>query len=482
MESKYMKNVFKHFNEILKIYRPSFHEEKIAKYIIDFFEKKSCEIEVYEANNLLIKIPASEGWENKPVVCLQSHLDMVNVKDENVSHNWETDPIQTEEIDGWLKSKGTTLGADNGWGVAMMIEIGSNSEIKHGPLELLFTTIEEPGMIGIAKMPRNVLKAQYIINLDSEQWGTFCYRCFAGHSYVVESPITYEQIVGDDRIFVDVEVSGLRGGHSGSDVAKPRINAIKLLAIELDKMIHKFEGIRLVSFNGGIAPNSIPIKATARLSIYRKHLEGCREILNYDREFYHSSFVDEINISLLINEVNIDFKFMLSFESANKVLSTILAVSSGLRFYDFNLDTTASSNNLGIVKTEYNKILYEIYTRGSDDVMLDYIDKESMAIFKLSKFNRRDVAYYPAWSMDIKENKLIEIARNVFEKDFGQKAKLEIMPAGIECSFLSHYYPKAYMISYGPTIFDVHSPNEKLELDSASKCIDFTIDLIQAIE
>ena len=481
MQSKYMQNVLKHFYDISKVNRPSYHEEKIAQFIVDFFKQHSIGAEIYEANNILIRVPASLGYENKPTVCLQAHLDMVNIKAENVDHDWENEPIQSYIENGWLKAKGTSLGADNGWGMAMMMEIGTNPEIKHGPLELLFTSIEEPGLIGISKLPKNLLKAEFIINLDSEEWGSFYYRCFAGHFYRVKVPITYEEMINDNMFLVDIEVSNLRGGHSGGDIAKPRANAIKLLAVQVDKIIHEFSETRLVSFDGGTAANAIPIKATAIISLQKNHFEACKQMLWREQENYRKTFKDENKLTIEAKVSDSVYKFMFSPKTQIRILSSLLAVSSGLRYYDFDLNMPSCSNNLGVVKTFQNRIFFEVYTRGINDVMLDYIDDESMAVFKLASFEREDVAYYPAWSMDKSKNKFITITKNLFTKLYGITPEYKISPAGLECSFLSNYYPNASIISYGPNIRDVHTPSESLELDSASKCIDFTIELLNNI-
>jgi dipeptidase D len=460
--------VFGYFDEICKIPRPSKREKKIVEYLIDFAVKHSLEYKKDSVGNILISKPATEGMERVKTVALQSHVDMVAEKDSEVVHDFENDPIATYVENGWVKAKGTTLGADCGIGMAAMMAVLAGNGIRHGALECLFTVDEETGLTGAKMLPKNFFSGKILINLDSEDDGELFIGCAGGIDTTVK--LTYiAEPVPSDYIGFKLSVKGLSGGHSGDDINKGRPNAIKLLNRFLWRMSMKYD-FRISAYEGGNLRNAIPREAFAILCIsselvskimknyytFRRHLED---------EYLHA----EKNMKVEFIKVETPHN-VIDELSQYELLSAIQACPSGVMAMSSKIDgLVETSTNLASVKFVHgHEVLITTSQRSSlKSKLYDAVDTVK-SLFSLTSARVTTSGAYPGWEPNI-NSEILAVTRNVYNQLFGEDPAIRAVHAGLECGLFLEKNPGLDMISFGPTIKDVHSPGEKLEIATVDK-------------
>lgn len=482
MEKKDLKpaGVFHFFEEICQVPRPSKKEEKIIAYLKAFGEKHQLETLTDEAGNVLIKKPATPGMENRKTVVLQSHVDMVCEKNNDVKHDFLTDPIETE-IDGeWLKAKGTTLGADNGIGVATQLAILADNTIEHGPLECLFTVDEETGLTGAFALQEGFMNADILLNLDSEDEGELFIGCAGGIDSVAE--FTYKEVeVPAGYFFGKVLVKGLKGGHSGADIHLGLGNANKILNRFLSQAFKKYD-MYLCEINGGNLRNAIAREAYAIIAIPDADKHALRTDLNI--------FAAEVEAEYAV--VDPSLQFILESENAcetaidkdttKRLLQSIYAVPHGV--YAMSQDIPGlveTSTNMASIKMKPNHIIrLETSQRSSITSAKQDIANMVRTVFEMGG---AEVAFgdgYPGWKPN-PHSEILEIAAASYKRLFGVDAKIKAIHAGLECGLFLDKYPALDMISFGPTLQGVHSPDERMLIPTVEKFWNHLLDVLKHI-
>lgn len=470
MEKKDLKPaaVFHYFEEICQVPRPSKKEEKIVAYLKEFGKKHNLETKVDEVGNVLIKKPASRGMENCKTVVLQSHVDMVCEKNNNVSHDFLTDPIETI-IDGeWMKANGTTLGADNGIGVATELAILADDTLEHGPIECLFTIDEETGLTGAFALKEGFMNGDILLNLDSEDEGELFIGCAGGIDSVAEFNY-YEADVPDGYFFCKIEVKGLKGGHSGGDIHLGRANANKILNRFLTLAFNKYD-LYLCEIDGGNLRNAIPREAHAIIAIPEANKHDLRTDLNvFTAEVQAEYAVTDPDMELILSSEPARAK-AIDADTTQRLLQTLYAVPHGV--YAMSQDIPGlveTSTNLASIKMKPGNIIrIETSQRSSTASSKQDIANMVRTVFEMGGAVVTFGDGYPGWKPNT-HSEILEIATASYKRLFGVDAQVKAIHAGLECGLFLDKYPSLDMISFGPTLQGVHSPDERMLIPTVEK-------------
>ena len=468
-----------YFAEVLKIPRPSKKEEKIVDYLKNFGDRHKLETILDAVGNVVIRKPGSPGLQNAPSVCLQGHVDMVCEKDADIDHDFDKDPIQTYIEDGWLKARGTTLGADNGIAVATMLALLEAKDIVHGPLECLFTVDEETGLTGAFGLDPTMLKSRILLNLDSEDDGEFFIGCAGGKDTVIELPVSKEDIpLG--YVTLRLKVSGLQGGHSGDDIHRNRGNANKILNRFLWETAGKY-GIRISFFEGGNLRNAIAREATGIFLVPAGHLRSVKSFAEqYLKDLRFEFRVSEPDLKIELEEFETP-GFVLSKSLQDNLLNSLYACPHGVMAWSQDIPGfVETSTNLASVKMQNGKIRIATSQRSSIESAKDDICNMVASVFRLTGAHIEHSDGYPGWAPN-PNSQVLELCVKSYEDLFGQKPVVRAIHAGLECGLIGDKYPGMDMISYGPTMRGVHSPTERLEISTVEKFWVLTLDLLQKI-
>lgn len=470
-------SVFYYFSEICKVPRPSKKEEKIISYLENFAAEQKLEIKKDEVGNILIKKPATPGKENLKTVVLQSHVDMVCEKNNDVEHDFLTDPIETI-IDGeWLKAKGTTLGADNGIGVATELAILAANDIEHGPIECLFTIDEETGLTGAFALKEGFMSGDILLNLDSEDEGELFIGCAGGIDSVGE--FHYREVpVPTGYFFFRVDVKGLKGGHSGGDIHLGRGNANKILNRFLSQTAKKYD-MYICEVNGGNLRNAIPREAYAICAVPHDAKEPVRVDLNiFIADIENEFAVSEPDLKLTLQSET-PRKTAIDQDTSSRLLKTLYAVPHGV--YAMSQDIPGlveTSTNLASIKMIDNKkIKIETSQRSSILSARNDMANTVRAAFELGGARVSFGEGYPGWKPN-PHSEILEIAVVSYKRLFGVDAKVKAIHAGLECGLFLDKYPGLDMISFGPTLTGVHSPDERMHIPSVEKFWNHLLDVL----
>lgn len=470
MEKKDLKPaaVFHYFEEICQVPRPSKKEEKIVAYLKEFGKKHNLETKVDEVGNVLIKKPASKGMENCKTVVLQSHVDMVCEKNNNVSHDFLTDPIETI-IDGeWMKANGTTLGADNGIGVATELAILADDTLEHGPIECLFTIDEETGLTGAFALKEGFMNGDILLNLDSEDEGELFIGCAGGIDSVAEFNY-YEADVPDGYFCCKIEVKGLKGGHSGGDIHLGRANANKILNRFLTLAFNKYD-LYLCEIDGGNLRNAIPREAHAIIAIPEANKHDLRTDLNvFTAEVQAEYAVTDPDMELILSSEPARAK-AIDADTTQRLLQTLYAVPHGV--YAMSQDIPGlveTSTNLASIKMKPGNIIrIETSQRSSTASSKQDIANMVRTVFEMGGAVVTFGDGYPGWKPNT-HSEILEIATASYKRLFGVDAQVKAIHAGLECGLFLDKYPGLDMISFGPTLQGVHSPDERMLIPTVEK-------------
>lgn len=465
--------VWKHFYSLTQIPRPSGHMERITEFLVNFGKGLGLESFVDEVGNVIIRKPATPGMENRKGVILQAHMDMVPQKNNDTVHDFVNDPIQTW-IDGeWVKAKGTTLGADNGMGVAAAMAVLEATDLKHGPLEVLITKDEETGMYGAFGLKPGTLKGEILLNLDSEDEGELYIGCAGGIDITAE--LSYKEEEADKEMVARmITLKGLRGGHSGLEINEGRGNANKLLARITHDLLVEFD-CRLASFEGGNMRNAIPREAHAVLLFNPADIE---DLPNYIKEYEAQLNAEyapiESNILLLLDEVETPAT-VLPEEIQDNMIDMLLACQNGvMRMIPTVPDTVETSSNLAIVLLGGGKAEVRILARSSCDTMKDFLADSLSACFNMAGMKVTLRGAYSGWQPNV-DSPILHAMTKSYEEQFGVAPKVKVIHAGLECGIIGANCPGLDMISFGPTLRSPHSPDERVLIPTVKKFYDFLV-------
>lgn len=462
-------SVWYYFHEITQIPRPSKKEERIIAYLKAFGEKYQLETKSDIAGNVLICKPAKGGIKSDKTIVLQSHIDMVCEKNGDVNHNFDTDAIQTYIEDDWVKAKGTTLGADNGIGIAMMLAVLSSNELVHPALECLFTVDEETGLTGAFALEKNFLSGKVLINLDSEDDGEIFVGCAGGIDTTAQLKYEIEK-TPDEYFGFSVSVKGLKGGHSGDDIDKGLGNANKILNRFLWN-VNKRMDLRLSSFDGGNLRNAIAREAVAIGCIPFSEKENLRIMFNHfvvdvDQEF--GMLEPKIRLDLDSEPL---FEKVLDKFTSNTLLNVLYACPHGVIAMSLDMPgLVETSTNLASVKMKSEDTI-QITTSQRSAVETSKFDiaNQIEAVFTLAGATVSHGDGYPGWKPNLNSD-ILQVAKSSYVKLFGNEPKVRAIHAGLECGLFLEKYPFLDMISIGPQMYGVHSPDERLSISSTQKC------------
>jgi dipeptidase D len=483
MDSKFVnlnpESVWKYFYEITRIPRPSKKEEKIAKYLIDFAKKHKLSFDHDETGNVLIRKPATKEMENRKIVCLQSHMDMVCEKNSDLEFDFDKDPIQAYVDGEWMKAKGTTLGADDGIGIATQLAVLSSTNIEHGPLECLFTVDEETGLTGAFGLVPGFLKSEILLNLDSEDDGQIFIGCAGGMDTTIK--IWYKkELVPDWALPYKISVKGLKGGHSGDDINRGLGNANKILNRLLFKAWNQF-GVRLNEFNGGNLRNAIAREAEAIVLVNKAIIDKFNKLVE--------GFNKTVKMELKTTEPDLEVKtfqverpyFVIDESSQRKLINVLYACPHGVIEMSRDIPNfVETSTNLASIKTEADYFCITTSQRSSVQSSLEDVANMVSSVFKLVDADIDHSDGYPGWAPNPK-SEILDIARLSFRKLYNSEPKVLAVHAGLECGLIGEKYPGMDMISYGPDLKGVHSPDERINIKSVGRFWDLTLEILKNI-
>jgi dipeptidase D len=474
-------DVWRYFHDLTQLPRPTGHMDGITKYLLAFGGTQGLETRQDEAGNVLICKPAAPGLEDRKTVILQSHLDMVPQKNAAVTHDFLSDPIDAYVDGAWVKARGTTLGADNGIGVALMLAVLADRSLKHGRLEALFTVDEEVGMVGAFGLKPNWLQGRTLLNCDSEEEGSL----FAGCAGGTDLNITFQYKKGAPLIEGDVPVkvtlSGLLGGHSGIDIHLGRANANKLMFRFLKEAVRDY-GARLACVKGGSARNAIPREAVAVITLPNDNVEALWEFVADCRELWRAEYAGiETEVISFSAEITQSPPALIPEEIQDDLINAVEGCQNGVAgmLHDFP-DTVESSSNLAIVESSKGKIEIRILARSSSESRKEALCSSLESIFSLAGARVEYGNTYGGWQPDIRSS-ILQTMQDVYRRLYGKEPAIKVIHAGLECGIIQEAYPDMEMISFGPDLVGPHSPNEAVKIDSVGKVRDFLVAALEAI-
>ena len=474
-----VRSILNLFEEINKVPRQSKNEEKISQWLVDWAEKNGFTAERDEVLNVLIKVPATPGYENKPVIVFQGHMDMVCEKTPESKHDFSKDPIKHVFHGDWLKGDGTTLGADNGIALAIAMEIATDKTVLHPPLELLFTVDEETGLTGANALKPGWLKGKVLLNLDTEDEGIFTIGCAGGRDTKTTFKPEWIPACSDNQ-FVRVKVGGLAGGHSGGDIHLPKGNANVILARVLDHILEKVT-FKIAAIDGGSAHNAIPRDSHAVLSVKPDSLPELKKAVGEISALLKDEFAKpepELKIELIENEKH-EGMVMNSNDSV-KFVNMMMAMPHGVAAMSTDMEgLVETSNNFATIRNNDGIITILTSQRSSIKSRLDWITKKVEKIAAVGGAVAKSGNGYPNWPPKM-DSLLTQKCIEVYESLYGVKPKIEVIHAGLECGIIGSKNEGMEMISYGPTIRNPHCPDERMFVPSLEKIWDFTVELLKS--
>ncbi len=461
--------VWKNFHALTQLPRPSKHEEKVREYLLGWGESHGFETIKDDTGNVIIRVPATPGMENRKGVIMQGHMDMVPQKTSDSAHDFLTDPINAYVDGEWVTADRTTLGADNGIGVALALAALEDPSVKHGPLEVLVTYDEETGMTGANSLKPGVLKGDILLNLDSEEEGELCVGC-AGGLDVSASFKFYKYNTPEGRDALRFTVSGLQGGHSGMDISLYRANANKVVARILLPLMEDY-GVKVVSFRGGSLRNAIPFEASAEILVPKESYAQIREIITdifntVKAEFAESDPSARLEIE---DHVSVQPKYIQDKAMLTAVKAIIAAPSGVIRMSQSMPGLTETSINLAIVRTENGKITIHSLMRSAVDSSKAYLAQRVQCVFELAGADEITFAGgYSGWTPKL-DTEINKVCMEQFQKVYGHPMKIMATHGGLECAIMGAKYPNWEMVSIGPTIKYPHSPDERVNIASVAR-------------
>lgn len=460
--------IWQRFFEISQIPRPSKKEEKILDYLRKFANQHSLEMKEDDIHNIVIKVPATKGYENAPTVVVQGHVDMVCEKNKGTEHDFDNDPIKLVRDGDWMAAEGTTLGADNGIGIAAGLALVTDQSVIHGPLELLCTVDEETGLTGANNLGKNLIEGKTLLNLDSEEDGAFYVGCSGGQDTVGIFNIAWDKIPANYKSY-ELMLDGLKGGHSGLDIANGRANAIKLFARLLLKL--KDIDYRIAEINGGSKRNAIPREAEAVIFINESDEAKIKNIAdNFVKEILLEFKVNDGGVKVYLTKKETKHEKVFKKDFSDKVVNLLHALPHGIMAMSPDIpDLVETSTNLATIFTQEDKLRVGTSQRSSIDAAKTNISEMVKAAFNLAGIDKiEDADSYPGWQPNL-DSKILKLSKEVFKVQYGKEPEIKAIHAGLECGILADKYPGLDMVSFGPTIQGAHSPDERVNINDVEK-------------
>lgn len=473
-------SVWKYFAEISRIPRGSKNEAAISKYVYETAQKLGLQAKQDTLGNVVVKKPASSGKQNVRPICLQGHLDMVCEKNSDKAHDFMKDPISLVRKDNILTADGTTLGADNGIGVATNLAIMEDKSLVHGPLEFLFTIDEETGLTGASNLKKDFLESRTLLNLDSEDWGEIFVGCAGGKDTKASWKAAFES-APEGSVAMKLKVAGLHGGHSGCDIEKNRGNAIKIANRAILELARQKP--RLASIDGGDKHNAIPRECDALLLIPSVKLEKAKKVLEKFNSTVRAEFsTTEKNLVVSLTEApEANSKQVLKKPLQKTICRTISALPHGVTKMSADIASLVeTSTNVASIKTTADSVLMATSQRSSVASEIDEIVQAVTSVFELGRAKVEHGDGYPGWKPNL-ESPILKLAANTYKSLFGQDAAVKAIHAGLECGIIGERIPGMDMVSFGPTVKNPHSPDEMIHIDTVGKFWDFLLALLKNV-
>ncbi|WP_367163706.1 cytosol nonspecific dipeptidase [Kosakonia cowanii] len=467
------------FAKICSIPHPSYHEEQLAEHIMGWAKEQGLHAERDQVGNILIRKPATAGMENRKPVVLQAHLDMVPQKNNDTEHDFTKDPIRPYVDGEWVKARGTTLGADNGIGMASALAVLADSTVQHGPLEVLLTMTEEAGMDGAFGLQPNWLQADILINTDSEEEGEIYMGCAGGIDFITTLPLTREAVPAGFET-VKLTLKGLKGGHSGADIHLGLGNANKLLARFLAAHASELD-LRLLDFTGGTLRNAIPREAFAVIALPADKAAQLKTLADeYQAILKNELEAKEKNLVVLVDSVSSD-KAALTAESRDAFVRLLNATPNGvIRNSDVAKGVVETSLNVGVVTLQDESAEIICLIRSLIDSGKDYVVSMLESLGALAGAKTAPKGGYPGWQPDA-QSPVMALVRETYQRLFNKMPNIQIIHAGLECGLFKKPYPEMDMVSIGPTITGPHSPDEQVHIESVGHYWTLLTELLKSI-
>lgn len=474
------KLVWKHFDEIRKIPRCSKHEEKIREYILKFAEKHEFKTKTDKVGNVVILKPASPEMKDKPTVILQAHMDMVCEKNSDVDHDFSKDPIELKREGDILTADGTTLGADDGIGIATSLAILEDDSLALGPIEALFTVDEETGLTGAFALESDMLTGKIMMNLDSEDFGVITVGCAGGGNSEITLSVKKQTLKKDDMHHMEVKVSGLRGGHSGVDIHEQRANAVKLLTRLLWKASQKHE-IHLTDLQGGDKHNAIPREAYANVAVNHTEKDAFIALLKEEEQQILEE-IKPIDPKFTVTITTIDpVDSALETDSQTTLLNLLHALPHGVQKMSYDIpDLVETSTNLASVTLKDETVKILLSSRSSIMSALQDLRDRIHALATLSGAKISEDDPYPGWKPNL-DSPLLKLSKEIFKNMYNKEPVVEAIHAGLECGIIGEKFTGMDMISIGPTVKYPHSPEEQVHISTVEKFYKYVIEILKNV-
>lgn len=472
--------VWEIFDEITKVPRPTHHLDKMKEFLVEWAHRHNVEVHTDEVGNVMMRVPATPGHENAPVVILQGHQDMVAEKLPEVKHDFLTDPIETVVDGDWVRAKGTTLGADNGLGCATAMAALVDPDLVHGPLETLLTVDEEQGLIGANGLKKGFVTGNILLNLDSEEMGSLVIGCAGGKVTICSLPITRQP--APDGVFYEVKLSGLKGGHSGMEINLGRANANQQLARFLWG-VDKVTPIELSYIEGGGLSNAIPRDALAVVLVKREDTETFASQAAAFSATLHAEYdaVENKDFKFEVRECK-PHKDIIESQLAHDLIAALFSCPNGVQAMSAAIPgLVETSDNLASVKPlRDDTIEITVHQRSSVDSRRDEIANRVTALFEMIGAEVKFDDAYVGWEPN-PNSPVLKVAEESYEKLFGSKPKVEALHAGLECGLFLEKMPDLDMVSFGPTLKDIHSPGEKANIKSVQEFYELLTEMLRRL-
>lgn len=471
--------IWRNFDALTQVPRPSGHLEKVQQFLLDFAKNTGVEAFKDEAGNIVMRKPATPGMENRKTVILQAHMDMVPQKEKTSTHNFETDPIQTY-IDGeWVRAKGTTLGADDGLGVAAIMAVMEAKDLKHGPIEALITADEETGMYGANGLPGGELEGEILLNLDTEQEGELIIGSAGGVD--ITATLDYQEAESDKTdAAVKITIKGLKGGHSGLEICEGRGNANKMMVRIVREAIAEDEAC-LASWHGGNMRNAIPREAEVVLTLPKENVEDLKAIVAEYKETFNNEYKGiESEIEVVAEDVALP-EMIVPQEIQDNLVDAIYAAHNGVwRYIPTMHEIVETSSNLAIVDIDGGKAAIKILARSSSETMKEDLSTSLESCFNMAGMKVEFSGAYGGWDPNT-DSELIKVMRNIYKNLFNEEPTVQVVHAGLECSIILSKYPGLDICSFGPTLLSPHTPTERAHWPSTTKFWDLLVKTLEEI-
>ena len=471
--------VWKYFAEISRIPRPSKHEEAMTKYVSETAKKFGLQVKTDKFGNVVVKKPATPGKENVRTICLQGHLDMVPEKNKDKVHDFLKDPIELVRNGNVLMANGTTLGADNGVAVATNLAIMEDSSLVHGPLEFLFTVDEETGLTGASNLAPGFLESKTLMNLDSEEEGSIYVGCSGGKDSTATWKVDFDKAPAQ-TVSAQLKVAGLKGGHSGLEIDKGRGNAVKILnraLLALDAF-----GVRISYIEGGNKHNAIPREAEAIVYLPKKKFAAAVEAIGKFNAIAKAeiSTVDP-QMEITLAEMKVKKGKVIKKGVQKKILQTVAALPHGVTKMSADIPgLVETSTNVAVIKTDKKAITVVTSQRSSVASEIDEVVHTVSSIFELGGANVTHGDGYPGWKPNLNSD-ILKVARSTYKQLYGKDPEVKAIHAGLECGIIGEKMQGMDMISFGPTLEGVHSPDEKIYIDTVEKYWNFLMGILKNV-